>query len=175
MVISEKMNYTREDLIQSDATMNQMRNAIYHLQRFLKLNGVADVKQRLRTIGQNIAHTYFKYWKPIEYVDYSNIKDVLATLYKNILNSSISIELDEVNKKIQIKDTDCPLCKYQFEDIEVAGCEVVVGMISEFITLINKGLGEKRPFALKNPIVEESRTLGHKYCIHNYEYLSGGA
>jgi preprotein translocase subunit SecA len=168
------MNYTREDLIKSDATMNQMRNAIYHLQRFLKINSITEIKERLRRMGRNIAHTYFQYWKPIEYVDFSNIKDVLATLYKNVLNSSVSIEIDEINKNIHIKDSDCPLCKYQFEDIEIAGCEVIAAMISEFIALINKEVGEKSPFMVKNLEVNESRAFGHKHCIHNYEYHQGG-
>ncbi len=169
------MNYTREDLIKSDATMNQMRNAIYHLQRFLKLNGITEIKQSLRRIGRNIAQTYFKYWKPIEYVDLSNIKDVIATLYKNILNSSVSIEIDEISKKIYIKDSDCPLCKYHFEDIEAAGCEIIAAMVSEFIILINQELGEKSPFMVKNLDVKESRALGHKSCIQEYEYHQGGA
>jgi hypothetical protein len=168
------MNYTREDLVQSDATMNQMRNAIYHLQRFLKLNGIAEIREKLRKIGRNIAHTYFIYWKPIAYVDISNIKEVIATLYKNILNSSISIELDEISKEIHVKDTDCPLCKYQFEDIKVAGCEIIAAMISEFILLINKELGDKESFILKNLDVDESKALGYKHCLHNYQYQSGG-
>jgi preprotein translocase subunit SecA len=169
------MNYTREDLLQSDATMNQMRNAIYQLQRLLKLNSITEIKEILRRMGRNIAHTYFQYWKPIEYVDTSNVKDVIATLYRNILNSSVSIETDEISKKIQIKDTDCPLCKYHFENIEVAGCEVIVAMIAEFILLINKKLGEKTPFIIKSLVVEESKALGHNFCIHNYEYQQGGA
>ncbi|NHJ23566.1 MAG: hypothetical protein EAX89_03255 [Candidatus Lokiarchaeota archaeon] len=169
------MNYTREDLIKSDATMNQMRNAIYHLQRFLKINNITEIKQRLRRIGQNIARTYIQYWKPIEYVDISNFKNVIATLYKNVLNSSVSIEIDDINKKIQIKDSDCPLCKYYFQDIEAAGCEIITAMVSEFILLINQELGEKSPFLVDNLDVKESRVLGHKICIHEYVYRQGGA
>ena len=82
------MNYTREELVQSDATMNQLRNAIYHLERFMKLNGITDIRERLRRMGKNIAHTYNKYWKPIDSVNLDNVKDVLATLYKNVLKGN---------------------------------------------------------------------------------------
>ena len=168
------MNYTREDLIKSDATMNQMRNAIYHLQRFMKLNGISEVRDRLRNIGKNIAHTYFNYWKPIEYVDISNLKDVIATIYKNVLSSSVSIELDDNNKVVRVRDTDCPLCKYHFNDIEVAGCEVISAMVSEFISLINNELDEKKTFKITNLEIEESKALGHKNCIQIYKYNERG-
>ena len=58
------MNFSRKELIQTDATMNQMRNSIYILARFMENNGVSDSKERLRRMGKNIARTYFNYWKP---------------------------------------------------------------------------------------------------------------
>ncbi|MHA1471919.1 MAG: hypothetical protein ACTSQW_02340, partial [Promethearchaeota archaeon] len=63
------MNLTREELIQSDATMNQMRNMVYHLERFMKINGVSETREKLRRMGRNIARTYIKYWKPIDNVN----------------------------------------------------------------------------------------------------------
>jgi hypothetical protein len=166
------MNYTREELVKSDATMNQLRNAIYHLERFMKLNGIADIRKRLRRMGRNIAQTYSNYWKPIDSVNLENIKDVLATLYKNILNSGVSIELDTSNNTITVKDSNCALCKYHFEDINEAGCEIILAMMAEFILLINKG--SESVFSLEPFEVSESQSLGHKICIHHYKYKVGG-
>ncbi len=100
------MNLTREDLTQSDATMNQMRNMVYHLERFMKINGVTETRENLRRMGRNIARTYVKYWKPIDNINLSNVKDVITTIYKHVLNSTVSIEIDKSNKSITVHDND---------------------------------------------------------------------
>ena len=166
------MNYSRNELVQSEATMNQMRNSVYILQRFMKNNGLTEIKQRFKRMGQNIAHTYVKYWKPIEIINLNNISDGLATLYKNILSSTVSIEINSTNNTISVKDNDCALCKYPFDDIEVAGCEIISNMIAEFVNLINAQSGT--PFTLEPINIKESRALGNKTCIHIYKYLEGG-
>jgi len=165
------MNLTRDDLIQSDATMNQMRNMVYHLERFMKINGVSETRENLRRMGRNIARTYIKYWKPIDNITLSNVRDVITTIYKHILNSSVSIDIDKLNKTIMVQDNDCSLCKYHFNDIDVAGCEIIAAMVSEFITVINKG----KSSLLVEPLdILESRTFGHKSCISKFKYEEGG-
>ena len=166
------MNYSRNELVKSEATMNQMRNSIYILQRLMKVNGLTEIKQRLIRMGQNIAYTYVKYWKPIEVIDLTNISDGLATIYKNVLNSTVSIEMDSTNKTISVMDNDCALCKYPFEDIEVAGCEIIASMIAELVKLINTQSGTS--FSLEPINIKESRALGNKTCIHVYKYQEGG-
>ncbi|MBY8981065.1 MAG: hypothetical protein KGD72_11795 [Candidatus Lokiarchaeota archaeon] len=165
------MNLTREDLTQSDATMNQMRNMVYHLERFMKINGVSETRENLRRMGQNIARTYVKYWKPIDSINLSNVRDVITTIYKHVLNSSVSIEIDKSNKTITVQDNDCSLCKYHLNDIDVAGCEIIAAMISEIIILINK---EKSLLTIKPLDIIESRTFGHKSCIQSFKYKEGG-
>lgn len=164
------MNYKREELVQSEATMNQLRNAVYILERFMKLNEITDIKKRLRRMGKNIAQTYNNYWKPIDSVDETNIKDVLATLYKNILNSGVSIELDNLESSIIVKDSDCALCKYHFEDTNEAGCEIILAMMAEFVNLINNESKNSQKLSLQPYEVVESRSLGYKSCIHHYKY-----
>jgi hypothetical protein len=164
------MNYSRADLVQTDATMNQLRNAIYHLQRFMKRNDITEVRSRLRRMGKNIAHTYLHTWRPIERVTLTNVKDVLATIYKNVLNSSISIELDEVNRKITIQDNDCALCKYHFSDINVAGCEIIGSMVAEFINIINSN---QNGFKVEIQDINESKVFGHNTCVHVYNFSGG--
>ena len=165
------MNLTREDLVQSDATMNQMRNMVYHLERFMKINGVSKIKENLSRMGRNIARTYIKYWKPIDNVNIANINDVITTIYKKILNSSVSVEINLINKILMVKDNDCSLCKYHFNDIDVAGCEIIAAMISEIILLVNK---EKSSLVLEPLEIFESRTFGHKSCIHRFKYKEVG-
>jgi hypothetical protein len=167
------MNYTRNELLQSEATMNQMRNAIYHLQRFIKLNGITEVRDRMRRMGRNIAHTYIRYWKPIDFVNKSNLKDIISTIYKNVLNSNVSIELDDAKNKIIVKDNDCPLCKYHFEEIEAAGCEIIIAMVAEFINIINNENKDSSSISLRNLNIEASRVFGNKACVHNFEFKEG--
>ena len=165
------MNLTRDDLIQSDATMNQMRNMVYHLERFMKINGVSETRENLRRMGQNIARTYIKYWKPVDNINISNVRDVLSTIYKHILNSSVSIEIDKFNKTITVQDNDCSLCKYHMNDIDVAGCEIIAAMVSEITKCINK---EKSSLLVEPLDILESRTFGHKSCIQQFKYEEGG-
>ena len=155
--MSNAKNITRDDLVKVEATMNQSRNMIYHLIRFMKKNAVADVRQRLREMGKNIARTFYNYWNPTESVNISNLKDVIATIYKKILNSSVSIEIDEIQKSIIIKDSKCAVCKYHYEDVgNFAGCELLLGLISEFISLINRNGRDQFKITLSPLEVRES-------------------
>ena len=167
------MNYSRKDLVQTDATMNQMRNSIYILARFMEKNGVLDLKERLRKMGLNIAKTYIRYWKPTNVVTSSNLKDVITTIYQKVLNSSTSIEIDDTENLIRVQDYSCALCKYHYDDIEIAGCEITLGMVSGIISLISKESSDPSSIFLEPYEVKESRALGNKTCIQLYKYEIG--
>ncbi len=168
------MNFSRKDLVQTDATMNQMRNSIHILASFMEKNGVSDLKEKLREMGQNIAKTYIRYWKPTDTVTISNLKDVISTIYQKILNSSPSIELNDADKLVKVRDHNCALCKYQYDDIEIAGCEIILGMVSEIISLISKESNGKSSVFFEPYEVTESRAYGNKKCIQVYKYKIGG-
>ena len=163
------MNYSRADLTQTDATMNQMRNAVYELARFMEKNGMADLKVKLRKMGENIARTYIRYWKPTDQVKNSNLKDVITTIYQKILNSSVSIEIVDAEKLVKVQDYKCALCKYQYDDVEIAGCEIILGMVSEIINLINKEFKDVSSVFIEPFEVAESRAYGNKVCIQVYK------
>ncbi|TFG24274.1 MAG: hypothetical protein EU529_04670 [Promethearchaeota archaeon] len=169
------MSYTRSDLFLAEAAMNQMRNSIYFLARLMEKKGNIDIIGRLRTMGRNIARTFIKYWKPIEIVNGSNIKDVLQTIYQKIVNSSISIEVNSEEKIIIIKDYKCSLCKYNYKDINIAGCEILLGLVSELIFLINNELKDPSIIFLEPYKVEESRARGDNLCLHVFKYKIGGS
>ena len=167
------MNYTREELMQSEATMNQMRNNIYHLARFMDNNGVSDIKERLRRMGRNIARTYINYWKPVQMVNISNLKDFITTIYQKVLDSYVSIEINDNEKLIIVRDSKCSLCKYHYEDIEIAGCEIIMGMVSEFLAQINSVSNNSSSVLVEPLEVKESRAYGNKSCIQIYKYKIG--
>lgn len=168
------MNYTRNDLIQAEATMNQLRNAIYHLARFIENSGEADVIERLRNMGRKIARTFINYWKPIDFVNLSILRDVLTTIYQKIVNSTVSIVIDDNKKIIIVKDTKCALCKYHYKNVNIAGCEILLGMVSEFINLINKESSDSTSVFLEPYQVVESRALGNEICIQVFKFNIGG-
>ncbi|MFX1313579.1 MAG: hypothetical protein ACFFHD_13375 [Promethearchaeota archaeon] len=170
---NRNMNYSRNELIQTDATMNQMRNAIYDLARFMEKNGVTDLKNKLRKMGQNIARTFIQYWRPTNSINISNLKDVITTIYKKILNSNVSIEIIQVESLIKIQDYKCALCKYQYDDIQIAGCEIILGMVSEIISLISQESHDPTSIFLKPYAIEESQAYGNKSCIQLYKYQIG--
>ncbi|MFX1364336.1 MAG: hypothetical protein ACFFCE_00635 [Promethearchaeota archaeon] len=167
------MNYSRKDLVQTDATMNQMRNSIYILANFMKNNGVIDLKEKLRSMGRKIAKTYIRYWKPTNFVDISNLKDVITTIYQKILNSTISIEIKDDENIISVNDHRCALCKYHYEDVKIAGCEIILGMVSEIVSLINQESSNPYSLILDPYEVKESRAFGNKTCIQLYKFKIG--
>ena len=167
------MNFSRKELIQTEATMNQMRNAIFHLARLMERNGIQNSKDHLRRMGQNIARTYINYWKPTEVVTLANLKDVITTIYQKILNSAISIQINEIDKLLTVQDYKCALCKYHYEDVEIAGCEILLGLVSEFITLISNESYEPSSIFLEPYEVVESRAYGNKKCIQVFKYKIG--
>lgn len=169
------MEYSRSDLFLAEATMNQMRNSIYYLVRLMEKKGKTDVTPRLRKMGRNIARTFVKYWKPIEIVNVLNIKDFLKTIYQKIVDSSISIEMNNDEKVIIIKDYKCSLCKYNYEDINIAGCEILLGLVSELISSINEKSKDPSSIFLEPLEVKESRSYGNNSCIHVFKFKIGGS
>ncbi|KKL85664.1 hypothetical protein LCGC14_1952480 [marine sediment metagenome] len=164
------MNYTRKELIQTETTMNQMRNSLYILVRFMKKNAIKDPEENFRRMGKNIARTFIKYWQPTEIVTIKNLKDVITTIYQKVLNSSISVEINDTEDLVIVQDYKCALCKYQYDDVEIAGCEILLGMVSEFISLINKESNDSKSLYLEPYEVKESRAYGNKSCIQLYKY-----
>jgi predicted hydrocarbon binding protein len=161
------MNYTKADMLQAEATMNQMRNAIYHLARFMEKFSKKDIAERLRRMGQNIAKTLFNYWKPVNIVTISNLKDVVSTIYQKILFSSVAVEIrDDI---LRVKDNDCAFCKYHYEDINIAGCEILLGFVSEFISLISKRSKDLSSIYLDPYNVEMSKSYGDSYCVQTFK------
>jgi len=167
------MNYSRNDLRLSEATMNQLRNAIYHLARFLINNGVTDLKERLRQMGRNIAKTYSNYWNPVDTVSLTNIREVIATIYKEVLKSSVSVEINDLEQLIIVSDTNCALCKYHYDDIEIAGCEILLGLIPEYVNQINMNSNQKSGLMIEPVNIQKSRALGNKSCVQVFKYKTG--
>jgi ribosomal protein L25 (general stress protein Ctc) len=167
------MNYSRKELTETEITMNQMRNSLYNLVRFMEKNGIKDLKEKIRRMGQNIARTYIRYWKPSDVVTITNLKDIITTIYQKVLNSTISIEMNDLEKHVIVQDYKCALCKYHYDDLEIAGCEILLGMVSEFVSLISKESTDSSSIILEPLEVRESRTNGNKSCIQIYKYKRG--
>jgi len=80
---------------------------------------------------------------------------------------------NEAEKIIKVRDYNCALCKYHYEDIEIAGCEILLGLVSELINHINKESYNSTPFLLNPYEVIESRAYGNKLCIQTFKYKIG--
>ena len=87
---------------------------------------------------------------------------------------SSKIEINDDERLIYVKDNGCALCKYHFEDIQVAGCEIIASMVAELVSLINKQANSNSSFSLHPIEIKESRTFGNKSCIQLFKYTTGG-
>ncbi|MCK4237572.1 MAG: hypothetical protein KAX33_00510 [Candidatus Lokiarchaeota archaeon] len=165
------MNYTRSDLVLADAAMNQMRNAIYHLIRFMKRENIKDINMRLQRIGKNIASTYGRYWLPNSALTKENLVIILKDIYSTIFKSKISIEVNFEKKILKILDNKCSLCKYNYPDIDVPGCEVLQGFLPNFINILNTKYPNEKIISVKRKEVSRSRAIGDSQCVQEF-YIS---
>ncbi|MHA1729182.1 MAG: hypothetical protein ACTSWY_10675 [Promethearchaeota archaeon] len=153
-------NITREELVGTNATMNQLRNMIYHLIKFMDKKIGIEKKEliyRLRRMGKNIAKTEATLFKFEE----KTPKMIIKTIYRNILGSKVFVSNNFGSDLFTVEDKNCCVCKYHREDISVSPCELINSMVSEL--LVESGL------KVINSAVKQSVALGAQSCIHSYQ------
>lgn len=153
-------NYSRKELLKTTSTMNQLRNMLYHLIKYLGNAGKQSqyIKKSLRKMGQNIGKTE----APLFNFDSHNPENLLKAMYNEILGSKVTVS-NRIDSKIYIiENKKCCVCKYHRKDITVAPCEMISSMISELL----KNYGYK----VEESIVEESIALGSLSCVHSYKF-----
>ncbi|HMF34186.1 MAG TPA: hypothetical protein VKK79_22365 [Candidatus Lokiarchaeia archaeon] len=155
-------NYTRADLLRYTAAMNQMRNAVYHLVRRMAARKVSNIEERLQAMGQRAGIDYAKIWSP----ETRNFEKFVKEVYYGVLRSKVKVDVDAPSNTVKITDKNCPHCKYPYNDVSIAGCNVVLGFMEAY-TREMQAAG-KISFALKALGVSESKTLGNQECIHLY-------
>jgi len=135
---------------------NQMRNSIYILQRYMNQHHLSDkdIQDRLINMGKNIGATFVTQLEPSP----KDLSLLLRNLYKTTVNSKVKVEI--VGDAIIVRDSRCSLCKYQYDDISVPGCNIVIAMISEM--LIRLG------YQVTDQSIVQSKTFGDKLCEHRY-------
>ena len=155
-------NFTRADLLRYTATMNQMRNAVYHLVRRMTAKNIQNMDDKLQAMGRRIAVDFARAWAPETHIFEKFVKET----YFGVLRSKVKIEIDAPTKTIKVTDEKCPHCKYRYEDITVAGCNIVTGFMEAYTHELK--VAGKINFELKTLGVAESRMYGDEKCVHMY-------
>lgn len=153
---SDPVKHSRKELITQSMGFNQMRNSIYILQRYMNQHHLSDkdIQDRLINMGKNIGATFVTQLEPSP----KDLSLLLRNLYKTTVNSKVKVEI--VGDAIIVRDSRCSLCKYQYDDISVPGCNIVIAMISEM--LIRLG------YQVTDQSIVQSKTFGDKLCEHRY-------
>ena len=150
-------NYTRGELANKTATMNQMRNNLFHFLRYLISKGFTNsqIQQRLERMGRNIAKTV------LEEKEFSGdtMEEKIASIYLEMFGSKIEITRD--SDQFIIEDKKCSLCKYKREILSVAPCEVISSFVAEIFSNSEQ--------TIKKPVVTKSVALGDISCVHTYD------
>ncbi|WP_457557591.1 hypothetical protein [Candidatus Harpocratesius sp.] len=149
--------YTRKALATKRMGFNQMRNALYWLQRIMKRFDLSDeeIFRNLKIMGTNIGATFFLEISPVS----TNLKDLIKELYKLTLSSKVNVF--EKGKHIYVEDKNCALCKYKYQDVSIPGCNISIAMIQEIL--------ERLGYQIESSEVIESKALGNKSCIHEFK------
>lgn len=158
----EPAELTRKSLVTPKMGFNQMRNALYWLQRIMKQFDLTEeeIFRRLKSMGSNIGATFFMQIEPIS----DNLTDLVKELYKITLNSKVNVFQQDNN--LYVEDKNCALCKYKYDDVHIPGCNISVAMIQEML--------ERSGYKIKSGEVIESKALGNKTCIHEFKLAQEG-
>ncbi len=155
-------NFTRADLLRYTATMNQMRNMVYHLVRRMVAKNVQNVDDRLQAMGRRIAVDFARAWVP----ETQTFEKFIKETYFGVLRSKVKLDMDTPSRTLKVTDEKCPHCKYRYEDVSTAGCNVVVGFMEAYTHELK--LTGKINFELKSLGVAESKMRGDTNCVHLY-------
>ncbi len=155
-------NFTRPDLLRYTATMNQMRNAVYHLVRRMVAKNVQNIDDRLQAMGRRIAVDFARAWAP----ETRTFEKFIKETYFGVLRSKVKVDVDVPSKTLKVTDDKCPHCRYRYEDISTAGCNVVAGFMEAYTHELK--LAGKINFELKTLGVAESKMRGDENCVHIY-------
>ncbi|MHA1618617.1 MAG: hypothetical protein ACTSVZ_04985 [Promethearchaeota archaeon] len=158
--ILKNSEHTRKALISDKMGFNQMRNGIYWLQRIMKKFDLTDEEayKRMKEMGTNIGATYAMNYTPTS----ENFPNLLKELYKITVNSKISVK--QVENRFYVEDRKCALCKYKYDDVHIPGCNISISMIHEMLTRLGYDIASSE--------VIESRALGNKTCVHEFQLNS---
>lgn len=151
-------NYSRQDLTKKTATVNQMRNIVYHLMKYMEEKGDDDKKilQKLKRMGKNIAATE----NTLIALSENDPQKFIKKIYNDILGSKVLITVSNDSKTLTIDDKKCAMCKYHRKDIKIAPCELITSMVMNLMIL--------NGFKIKNVSVTQSKSLGDLTCNHEY-------
>ncbi|MHA1732870.1 MAG: hypothetical protein ACTSU5_13070 [Promethearchaeota archaeon] len=155
-------NYTRAELAGHKATANQLRNTVYHVIRKMRAHYGVPVPDRLREMGRRIAETYSEFWNPRE----RDMQRLLKEIYATVFASKVRIDYDKAGGVVRVTDKKCALCKYRKEDLDEAGCEVIVGFVERLVDKIRPVRGLS--WALESVGVEKTPVRGDPACEHVY-------
>ncbi len=157
----ESEELTRDDLVFRKTGFNQLRNSIYWLQRYMAQMGLPahEIRKRMLKMGENMGATFSKHLD----LPTSETKQYFEKLYITIVHSKVSVV--QQGNTFHITDSKCPNCKYSYPDIEVAGCNMTVGMMAEIL--------ERNGLKLVDKKVLRSRTYGDSECVHSYTLEEG--
>ncbi len=114
-----------------------------------------DLEKRFLEMGKKIGASYVKVVSPHS----ENLDSLLQEIYQITLRSKVKIIHE--NNSIIVQDSKCALCKYQYDDIDLAGCTISIGMIKEIL--------EKMGYIVSKYKIVQSKAYGDNICSHEYQ------
>jgi len=154
----------RAALMNKKFKINQLRNAIYDYISYLKVDKnviTVEILSILKEWGHKIALTYANHWKP---KDIKDALDLMREIHRTVFKTAARVR--QADSQILVISRSCPLCRYPKENIDVAGCNIIVGFIETFFEI----QAESNPQIPRlEGTVETSRTFGENYCKYSFQ------
>jgi hypothetical protein len=153
----------KADLLKKNFKVNQIRNAVFAYVRYLKVDKKKqkeEIAALLKEMGHKIALTYAQYWKPT----FKDSLDLLRDIHRSVFKTAARVR--QTDSEISVVSHGCPLDKYHYEDIDVAGDNIIIGFIETFFEI----LAQSHPELPKiKGTSKTSRTLGDNKCEYSFK------
>ncbi|MHA1751082.1 MAG: hypothetical protein ACTSYZ_01810 [Candidatus Helarchaeota archaeon] len=123
----------RNGLFIKKAKVNQIRNGLYGFISYFRNElgkSTEETKEILHEMGKNIAISFYNIWKPENTDPLKLMREIHRVVFKT------SAKVREKDNYIIVVNRSCPFCKYP-RDVDVAGCEIIIGFVSEFFNLMS--------------------------------------
>jgi hypothetical protein len=124
------------------------------------------VEEKLKTMGANIAKSYFEIYKPSK----SSISGIIKDLAINLAGMK-RIKLMRTEDGFTITTHDCPLCQ---SNIEVEGkqfCIPTMAILETFLNLMFNNTPWKFPYKQVIGTVKKSISSGDDECEYHYRLI----
>ena len=132
--------------------------------RVVRTYGPDGAAERLKKFGNEVARSYYEYWKPSK----STLPGIIREIASDIGGIN-KLTLKRTDDGFTLSSHECPLC---VENLEIEGthyCYPTMGILEEMLNQVLRDSGKKFRYKAVLGEVISSKSCGAEECVYNYK------